>query len=121
MLAPKLVKQRDPVAGVEQAKKLLERVGLSEKFDAWPDQLSGGQQQRVAIARALAGKPSLVLADEPTSNLDRAAGQACLALLREFARESGAATAPRPSREAESEATAAACPAGAPESGSAAA
>src|SRR5712671_1963331 len=52
MLAPTLVKKRDTNAAAEQAKKLLERVGLAEKFDARPDQLSGGQQQRVAIARA---------------------------------------------------------------------
>jgi polar amino acid transport system ATP-binding protein len=70
MLAPKLVKQREMAIGTEQAKKLLDRVGLSEKFDAWPDQLSGGQQQRVAIARALAMEPAVLLCDEITSALD---------------------------------------------------
>src|SRR5688572_20104181 len=54
MLAPTLVKKKDGAAVVALAKKLLERAGLAEKFDAMPDQLSGGQQQRVAIARALA-------------------------------------------------------------------
>src|SRR3989344_3407143 len=54
MLAPTLVKARDAKTAEAQARKLLERVGLAEKFDATPDQLSGGQQQRVAIARALA-------------------------------------------------------------------
>ena len=70
MLAPTLVKKARPEANAEAARKLLARVGLVEKFDAWPDQLSGGQQQRVAIARALAMQPSVLLCDEITSALD---------------------------------------------------
>jgi polar amino acid transport system ATP-binding protein len=70
MLAPTLVKRETTSQAEQRARKLLERVGLAEKFDAWPDQLSGGQQQRVAIARALAMAPSVMLCDEITSALD---------------------------------------------------
>ena len=74
-----------------QAASLLKRVGLGDKLGHFPRQLSTGQQQRVAVARALANRPKLVLADEPTGNLDRRHARESLELIREVCRESGAA------------------------------
>ncbi len=74
-----------------QARQWLERVGLAHRLDHFPRQLSTGQQQRVAVARALANRPALVLADEPTGNLDRRHAAEALTLIREVCRESGAA------------------------------
>jgi putative ABC transport system ATP-binding protein len=78
-------------AHAARARSLLERVGLGHRLQHLPRQLSTGQQQRVAVARALANRPGLVLADEPTGNLDRKHAHDALVLIREACREAGAA------------------------------
>lgn len=82
MLAPVDRKRMTKEQAEEKAKRLLERVGLLEKADVYPASLSGGQQQRVAIARALAAAPAIILADEPTGNLDSKTSQDVLSLLK---------------------------------------
>jgi putative ABC transport system ATP-binding protein len=68
-----------------EARRLLEQVGLAEKYDTFPSDISGGQKQRVAIARALAGSPDLILADEPTAALDSQTGRNVMLMMRELA------------------------------------
>lgn len=73
----------------DKAKAILSRVGLEGKGDRFPHELSGGQQQRVAVARAIVSEPSLVLADEPTANLDSETGYALMDLMAELNQEKG--------------------------------
>lgn len=87
ILAPSLLK-KDNIANLkQQAKSLLEKVGLADKADAYPSQLSGGQKQRVAIARALAMNPEVLLFDEPTSALDPEVVGDVLKVMKDLAKE----------------------------------
>ncbi|MEM0149780.1 MAG: ABC transporter ATP-binding protein [Candidatus Micrarchaeaceae archaeon] len=88
-ILPLMVYGRDNEQGIEFAKKLLTEVGLGEKMHKKPNELSGGEQQRVAIVRALINKPPILLADEPTGNLDSKTSEDVLRLLARMSKEEG--------------------------------
>lgn len=84
---PLTYRRMDSKERQQRVTEALEKVGMSHRMKHYPSQLSGGQQQRVAVARALGGKPSILLADEPTGNLDSKNGEAVMDLLHELHRE----------------------------------
>lgn len=86
-LAPKLVSGVNKAEAEKKAMEMLKRVGLAEKANAYPASLSGGQQQRVAIGRALVTRPALILADEPTGNLDSRNSQEVIAFLQSMSQK----------------------------------
>ena len=88
-MAPTHVQKKPRAEAEEIARRLLDKVGLPDKADAYPSRLSGGQQQRVAIARALVNKPRLLFADEPTGNLDSHTSEEVLRMFQDLNRDEG--------------------------------
>jgi lipoprotein-releasing system ATP-binding protein len=86
---PAMIQKRDMADVIGEASKLLGEVGLGDRLHHKPGEMSGGEQQRVSVARALMQQPDLVLADEPTGNLDTHTGDALFALLRQLNRSRG--------------------------------
>ena len=91
VVLPQLVRGAEPQAAAKRAQDLLSALGLAKRFDHRPSKLSGGEQQRVAVARALANRPPLILADEPTGNLDEHTADAVLAEFLGLVRGEGSA------------------------------
>ncbi|QDP18641.1 ABC transporter ATP-binding protein [Sphingomonas xanthus] len=91
VLLPQIIHGADPAAARERAEALLTKLGLAARLDHRPSKLSGGEQQRVAVARALANRPPLVLADEPTGNLDEATADRVLGEFLSLVRGEGSA------------------------------
>jgi len=91
VVLPQLIRGTEPRSAEERARHLLDALGLAERRDHRPSQLSGGEQQRVAVARALANRPALVLADEPTGNLDETTADRVLGEFLRLVRGEGAA------------------------------
>jgi lipoprotein-releasing system ATP-binding protein len=91
VILPQLVAGRSPFEAEVRASELLRALGLGERLDHRPSQLSGGEQQRVAVARALANRPALVLADEPTGNLDERTADKVLAQFLDLVRKHNSA------------------------------
>lgn len=92
VMMPALIQRRPDAEVRARAEHLLDMVGLKDRMDHRPGELSGGEQQRVALARALVNHPRLLLADEPTGNLDEKTGGGIYAIMQRFAREEGVTT-----------------------------
>jgi lipoprotein-releasing system ATP-binding protein len=90
LLIPTMIRKQDPETSLNHARDLLRTVGLEDRMDHRPGELSGGEQQRVAVGRALMTRPDLVLADEPTGNLDTQTGEEVFGVMKDLNRKYGA-------------------------------